>query len=136
MFRGVQSNDLTIDFGAWMMFAAPLSLVLMVVIWLYLTRIAFRINALSEPDLSTSTLNSPRRPWTRQEIVVGMIFFIAVSRWIGRRYIVDSTIVTKVCLRFDHCDCYSPRITRRRPLMDIADRSWNGLIQRGRHGIF
>ncbi|MEE2786295.1 MAG: SLC13 family permease [Myxococcota bacterium] len=93
VFRGVaESNGLSIDFGEWMTFAAPLSVLLIIVIWLYLTRVAFNITGMTPLDAAspTSALSAPRAPWTRQEILVGIIFLGAVALWIARRWLVKA----------------------------------------------
>ncbi len=91
VFREVAAkNGVELSFGEWMSFAAPLSIVLMVVIWFYLTRIAFRIQRTPIPagHPAQAALTGPKQSWSQGERRVAIIFVAAVTLWISRKYLL------------------------------------------------
>ncbi len=91
VFRGIgQTFGVDVAFGDWMLFAAPLSLLLMGLIWLYLTRIAFPVERRELPDDHPARAALAQRlgPWSPAEKRIGVIFALAVAAWVSRRWIV------------------------------------------------
>ena len=91
VFREVAgSNGVELAFGEWMLFAAPLSIILMLVIWAYLTRLAFTIERapLDETHPARQALSGPKQTWTATEIKVAAVFVLAVLLWVSRKYLL------------------------------------------------
>ncbi len=91
VFGGIaRDRGFAIDFGTWMAFAAPLSVLLILGIWLYLTRVAFRVERteLPEDHPAREAFANPLGPWTRPEKRVAAVFAVAVALWISRKYLV------------------------------------------------
>ncbi|OOZ41009.1 anion transporter [Solemya pervernicosa gill symbiont] len=96
------SYGVQIGFMEWMVFALPLSLAMLVITWLYLSRFAYRLN--NGTQLSNHSLFSDELhrlgPMSSQEKRVLFIFLLVVTGWIGRGFvdipmlkgITDSTI--------------------------------------------
>lgn len=78
--------DQRISFAAWMSFALPLSMVMLVIAWFYLTHIAYpvkqhQVNNIDELlDQELAQLG----PMTRQERLVALIFALVAFSWISR----------------------------------------------------
>lgn len=72
-----------ISFVTWSLFAAPLALLFLPIIWLLLTRLAFPFNseALEQPDQDLTTENEPLNKG--QKITLG-IFLLTILLWITR----------------------------------------------------
>ena len=83
-------HSMELSFEHWMLFSAPLSIILMVCIWLYLTRIYAPVDRqpLPEDHPARVALEGPRQPWSSGEIRVAIVFAIAVFAWISRKYIL------------------------------------------------
>jgi sodium-dependent dicarboxylate transporter 2/3/5 len=82
-----KSHGLTIGFGQWMLIGVPIVLVLLPVVWLLLTRFAFRLPAELPPDaiaLSRSSLSRPQR------LVAGVLVATAAA-WIARPFLAKAT---------------------------------------------
>ena len=93
VFRDVAGkNGIELSFGAWMGFAAPLSILLIGFIWVYVTRIAFKVDKvpLGADHPAHAALSSGRSPWTAGEKRVAIIFLTAVGLWISRKYILEA----------------------------------------------
>ena len=91
VFRGTaESMGIEVSFGQWMLFAAPLSVVLIGAIWVYLTRFAYQVERknLPEDHPAHAALSADLGPWSKGEKFVGVIFGIAVLAWITRRWVV------------------------------------------------
>ena len=89
----------------WMLVCAPLALVLMGVLWLFLTRVAFKVPrvAMSVEAPALAALLAPAAPWTRAQRRTAVIFLLTIAAWIfGRKllillgfppkYVTDATI--------------------------------------------
>ncbi len=81
-----QEHGLEIGFAQWMMFALPLSLVMLGCCWLTLTRIAFRLDG---RPIAQSRRRSARRltisgPTRRPEKTVAVVFALAALAWIAQ----------------------------------------------------
>jgi len=142
VFRAVgESHGVDIGFGEWMMFAAPLSVILMFAIWFYLTRFAFPVprTELPEDHPAQRSLKESAGPWSTAQVRVAVIFLLAVLGWISRKYvfdalgyapkyITDSTIAIAVALVL----YLTPDGGReRRPLLEWVDTSrtpWHILL--------
>jgi sodium-dependent dicarboxylate transporter 2/3/5 len=142
VFRAVgESHGVDIGFGQWMAFAAPLSVILIFLIWLYLTRVAFKVprTALPHDHPAQRTLNASLGPWTSSEFRVAVIFSLAVLGWVSRQYVVtalgygpkaitDATIAITVALVLYLVPDGSPE---RRPLIgwtETARTPWHILL--------
>lgn len=93
VFRGVgQSFGVEIGFGSWMLFAAPLSVLLMGLIWVYLTRFAFPVSRTALPPDSPAAAALAERPgpWSSAEKRMAVIFLVAVAAWVSRRFVVEA----------------------------------------------
>lgn len=93
VFRGIaQGFGVDIGFGRWMAFAAPLAAMMVLLIWFYLTRIAFKVerHALPADHPASRTLAEPPQPWTPAEKRVAVLFALAAAGWIGRQWITDA----------------------------------------------
>ena len=86
------ARGLEMSFGHWMLFAAPLSLVLVCYIWFYLTRVDGKLErAPLGPDHPVRKSIRERPPaWSREEIAVAAVFAAAVVAWVGRRFAMDA----------------------------------------------
>lgn len=76
----------SIGFAQWMMFAAPLSIVMLALAWLYLTRVAFRSELAELPggkQVIHEQLNTLGK-MSRQERRVLAVFLLVVSAWLFR----------------------------------------------------
>ena len=80
------ANDgFSFSFGQWMLLALPLSLLLLVAIWLLITQVFFR----SPPDLqlSSEAIDSERRKLgalTREQGVIFGVFVATALLWVFR----------------------------------------------------
>jgi len=94
-----------VSFSDWMLVCAPLALILLVLLWLFLTRFAFKVprEAMSTEAPALAALLAPAAPWTRAERRTAVIFLLTVVAWIfGRKllsvldfppkYVTDATI--------------------------------------------
>jgi solute carrier family 13 (sodium-dependent dicarboxylate transporter), member 2/3/5 len=91
VFRGVaEGMNIDVSFGQWMLFAAPLSVLLIGCIWLYLTRIAYPVGRakLPEDHPAHKTLTADLGAWSRGEKLIGVIFTLAVLAWVSRRWVL------------------------------------------------
>lgn len=93
VFRGVgQTFGVDIGFGQWMLFATPLSLLLLALIWLYLTRVAFPVERTELPPGHPArvALDTRPGPWTPAEKRVALVFALAAAAWVSRRWLVEA----------------------------------------------
>lgn len=86
-----------ISFGAWLAFGLPLSLVMLLLCWLYLTRIAFRseMKHLATSDAYIEDELQRLGPASKEERRVLMVFVAVASAWILRG-LVDLSALTLV----------------------------------------
>ncbi|MEM9280952.1 MAG: SLC13 family permease [Verrucomicrobiota bacterium] len=78
-----------ISFGQWMLFGLPLSLVMLTIVWLILTRLLFRSPA--ELTLDPELIHNEKEKLGRityEEIVVSIIFAATALLWIFRKDLV------------------------------------------------
>ncbi len=97
-----QTYGMDLKFGAWMRFALPLSLLMLVLSWLYLTRLAFPLSKVEYRD-SAGQINGQLEhlgPVSTAEKRVALVFASVALLWISRglidwapfRHVKDSTI--------------------------------------------
>lgn len=86
------ARGIGMSFGHWMLFAAPLSLVLVCYIWFYLTRVDGKLERTPlGPDHPVRKSIRERPPaWSREEIAVAAVFAVAVFAWVGRRFAMEA----------------------------------------------
>ncbi|MCG8326883.1 MAG: SLC13 family permease [Chitinophagales bacterium] len=90
-----------ISFAQWFKFGLPISLTLLAICWLYLTRIAFKFRMEEFPGGSAEIkrLIKDLGKWSYEEKVILIIFITAASLWIFRSYLqnfipqLDDTII-------------------------------------------
>ncbi len=93
VFGGIaRDRGFELSFAEWMQFAAPLSVLLIFLIWWYLTRIAF---AVPRTDLAADhpakvALSERMGPWSRAEVRVALVFSITVAAWVLRKPVVTA----------------------------------------------
>ncbi len=106
VFGGIAADrGFEISFAGWMGFAAPLSILLMLGIWVYLTRVAFKVDRteLPEDHPAREALEEDLGSWTVAQKRVATVFLFAVAAWILRKplvgyfevppkYVTDATI--------------------------------------------
>lgn len=104
IFAGVveRSFGYSISFGTWMAFGLPVALVMLVLTWLYLTRVQFRCAGGQLPGGRAYIREQLLRlgPMTRQERQVAAVFLTVACLWVLRgfyqpaalRQVQDSTI--------------------------------------------
>lgn len=90
-----------ISFAQWFKFGLPISLTLLVICWLYLTRIAFKFRMEEFPggSVEIKRLIKDLGKWSYEEKVILIIFITAALLWIFRSYLqnfipqLDDTII-------------------------------------------
>ncbi len=113
IFAGVMEKTygISISFLDWMMFALPLSLVMLLIVWFYLARVLFTRADMRLPGSKEMIREHIARlgPMSRQEIIVAAVFCAVALLWILRGFfqpqalsmIKDSTIaITGALLLF------------------------------------
>ena len=78
-----------IGFTDWMLFGLPVSLVMLLITWLYLTRLAFRaqMNHVGGSRAAIDRELEALGPMSRQERRVLVVFALVVFAWIGRGFV-------------------------------------------------
>ena len=90
-----------ISFAQWFKFGLPISIVLLIICWVYLTRFAFNFKMTEFPGgkAEIDRLIGALGKWSREEKVVLAVFIMAATLWISRSYIqqflpaIDDTII-------------------------------------------
>ena len=92
----------TIGFAEWMIFAMPLSVIMLILTWIYLTRFAFRVdmNELPGGKAVIREQLAALGPMSKQEKRVLMVFMFVVAAWLFRgllhmealKEVTDSTV--------------------------------------------
>lgn len=87
------SHDFDLGFGRWMMVGVPVALVLLVMVWFWLTRVFYRLPGIELADAADHTADLIRElgPPTRAELTVGAVFVLAAAAWVTRP-MLDSAI--------------------------------------------
>jgi sodium-dependent dicarboxylate transporter 2/3/5 len=86
-----ETQGIEIGFLGWMILALPASLILALVVWLVLTRLAFRVpgdplpGGLELLDREHEALG----PMTDQEKTVAIVFFVTAALWIARGFLEE-----------------------------------------------
>ena len=83
----MRSQGLPIDFGRWMLFATPLSLVYLLIAWLLLTRVLFPVRLRHIPGGRELILDEYRKlgSVSRGEWIVLIVFLCTAALWIVAR---------------------------------------------------
>lgn len=98
----VQENyGVDISFAQWFVFGAPISIVLLTIAWVYLTKVAYKIERNTFPGgkVEIERLLTKLGPLGFEEKVVLMVFLTTAGLWIGRGYLqqfvpaLDDTII-------------------------------------------
>ncbi|MGB5179129.1 MAG: DASS family sodium-coupled anion symporter [Gammaproteobacteria bacterium] len=104
IFAGVieKTYAISISFLDWMMFALPLSLVMLFIVWFYLARVLFTRADMHLPGSKAMIREQIARlgPMSRQEMIVAAVFCVVALLWILRGFyqpeepsmVKDSTI--------------------------------------------
>lgn len=76
-----------VSFNDWMLICIPLSLMLLFLLWLYLTRIAFKVprTALTSEAPAIAELLAKPAPWSSAEKRMAVIFALVVAAWVFGR---------------------------------------------------
>lgn len=95
-----------ISFYEWFKLGAPVSVFLLLVSWLYLTKVAFSFKNSSFPGGNseiTKQLDALGK-WSKEERLVALVFFIAAFAWITKSFLlvhilpsIDDTIIAIIC---------------------------------------
>ncbi|MCC5852435.1 MAG: DASS family sodium-coupled anion symporter [Alkalimonas sp.] len=108
----LQSNyDIQIGFARWMLLGVPVASVLLVLCWLWLTKLAFRLDQVTLSDTKALYRNELQQlgPMSTGEKRVLMVFLFAAVGWISREFVqsqtgwpLDDTIIAimAACLLF------------------------------------
>ncbi|MDD2320914.1 MAG: DASS family sodium-coupled anion symporter [Geobacteraceae bacterium] len=87
----LQHYGLEISFARWMLVGVPLSSVMLVLCWLWLTRVAHPMKLLRVPGgrrLIETELRS-LGDWSRGELFAGIVFAVTALAWISRPFLVS-----------------------------------------------
>src|SRR5699024_9565714 len=84
-----QLYDTELTFGGWMAFGVPLVIILIPVLWLYLTKVMYKVNFKALPGGKDSILEHRKAPehMTYEEKAVLAVFVFAAFMWITRTFI-------------------------------------------------
>lgn len=110
LLAGIASSQLdrTVTFAEWMFFAGPVALVMLVILYFYLTKIQFRIKKSEEKSGSMEFIKDEldkMGKFTTDEMKVAAVFFITVSLWILSPFIIDIPFIPEqVGLFFEGLD--------------------------------
>ncbi|MDP4528881.1 DASS family sodium-coupled anion symporter [Alkalimonas delamerensis] len=108
----LQSNyDIQIGFARWMLLGVPVASVLLVLCWLWLTKLAFRLDQVTLSDTKSLYHSELQQlgPMSTGEKRVLMVFLFAAIGWISREFVqsqtgwpLDDTIIAimAACLLF------------------------------------
>lgn len=97
-----QTYNYEISFMQWFIFGFPISIILLTLCWLYLTKIAFKFNQAEFPGGKTEIkrLKAALGKITYEEKVVGIVFALTALCWILRSFVlkqllpgIDDTII-------------------------------------------
>ncbi len=91
VFGGIaRDRGFELSFAEWMQFAAPLSVLLILAMWFYLTRIAFKVpkEDLAEDHPAKLALAERLGSWSNAEKRVAAVFLVTVAAWILRKPLV------------------------------------------------
>ena len=95
-----------ITFLQWFMFGFPLSIILLYICWIYLTRFAFKVDQKEFPGGKQEIENQLQKlgPISYQEKVIFVIFIATALAWITRSFLlvkiapaIDDTIIAVLC---------------------------------------
>ena len=83
--------DIEISFFQWLKFGLPISIVLLIISWLYITRFAFNFKQKEFPGgkKEIQKLISELGPMKREEKIVLIVFVLTAICWISRSFILE-----------------------------------------------
>ena len=89
-----KTYGIEITFGQWLQFGLPLSIILLVLSWLYLTRVAFKFEQKEFPGgkEEVNRLIKELGPMQFEEKIVLVVFIATAFCWITRSFILQSLI--------------------------------------------
>lgn len=90
----LETYNYEISFFQWFLFGAPISIFLLVVCWLYLTRFAFQFKQKAFPggQEEIDRLKKNLGPMSYEEKMVALVFGLAALSWISRTYLLQKFI--------------------------------------------
>lgn len=100
-----ETYGVAISFSQWFAFAAPLSLLMLLICWYYLTHIAFRFEQKSFPGGKAEIAKGIQSlgKMSREEKIVSLVFFLTAAAWITKSFLlaklipaIDDTIIAIV----------------------------------------
>lgn len=96
IFAGVVKElyDVTISFAAWMVFGVPLAAVLLILIWVYLVKIAFPMNFKKIPG-GKEVIQREKQSlgvMSYEEKAVLIVFLLTALAWISRTFVLEKFI--------------------------------------------
>lgn len=104
IFAGVikEMYGVQISFSTWMLFGTPLSIVLLIAVWLYLVKIAFpqTIKELPGGKAVIQTEKDSLGKMSFEEKMVLIVFASAALSWISRQFVIDALKGTWVLEKF------------------------------------
>ena len=88
-----EDRGIDIGFAQWMMIGLPITLVMMVAAWWWLTRRGFNLGSGSEADDMVATELARLGRITKAERRVGSLFLLAAFAWVSRPFLNDLGLV-------------------------------------------
>ncbi len=98
--------QIEIDFAKWISLALPISLVLLVICWLYLVKILFPVH-LDARELAKGEIERELKalgPMSREERLVSLVFLLTALAWIIKGFVlaalipgIDDTVIAIAC---------------------------------------
>ncbi|MEK4300760.1 SLC13 family permease [Oceanobacillus sp. FSL W8-0428] len=110
LLAGIASSQLdrTVTFAEWFFFAGPVALILLVILYFYLTKIQFKVNASEEADGALKFVKDEINKLgklTSDEIKVGIVFLITVILWIISPFVSSIGFISEnIGAFFDNLD--------------------------------
>ncbi|SFS72397.1 solute carrier family 13 (sodium-dependent dicarboxylate transporter), member 2/3/5 [Zhouia amylolytica] len=89
-----ETYNIEISFWNWARFGFPIAIILLIIAWIYLTRVAFKFNQKEFPGgkEEIDTLLKALGPMKREEKTVLAIFSLTAVCWISRSYLLEPLI--------------------------------------------
>ncbi len=86
-----ENYDLEIGFAQWMMVGLPLSIVMLLFVWVWLTRIGFKLSGTENPEADKLLHKQLQElgPVSRGEKTVAIIFVMTAISWVMRPFLKD-----------------------------------------------
>ena len=86
-----ENYNMEIGFAQWMMVGLPMSLLMLLVAWIWLTRFGFKLSTEENPEARTVFREQLKElgPMSRGEITVAIIFAVTAISWIMRPFLKE-----------------------------------------------